>query len=119
MSAIALGEFGGGASMAPNGARGSLTTCCARSCLPWHDNRAGGGRDRIVITGMHAIVFSPEAEKVRAFFAEVLGMASVDAGGGRLISSCPQPSWLCIQPTVSLVTSFTSCVTASRRPSPS
>lgn len=26
-----------------------------------------------MITGMHAIVFSSEAEKVRAFFGEVLG----------------------------------------------
>jgi hypothetical protein len=29
---------------------------------------------------MHAIVFSPEAEQVRAFFRDVLGMPSVDAG---------------------------------------
>jgi len=55
------------------------------------------GRDRIVITGMHAIVFSPEAEKVRAFFAEVLGMASVDAGGGRLIFVLP-PAELAVHP---------------------
>jgi Glyoxalase/Bleomycin resistance protein/Dioxygenase superfamily len=31
-----------------------------------------------VINGMHAIVFSPEAEKVRDFFADVLGLSSVD-----------------------------------------
>jgi len=30
---------------------------------------------------MHAIVFSPQAEKVRAFFADVLGLPSADAGG--------------------------------------
>jgi len=29
-----------------------------------------------VITGMHAIVFSPDAEKVRAFFGDVLGLSS-------------------------------------------
>ena len=35
-----------------------------------------------MITGVHAIVFSPEAEKVRAFFTDVLGLPSADAGGG-------------------------------------
>jgi hypothetical protein len=38
---------------------------------------------------MHAIVFSPEAEKVRAFFGDVLGLSSVDAGGGWLIFALP------------------------------
>jgi len=42
-----------------------------------------------VITGVHAIVFSPEAEKVRAFFAGVLELPSVDAGGGWLIFALP------------------------------
>src|SRR6201993_2251820 len=50
-----------------------------------------------MITGMHAIVFSPEAEKVRAFFADVLGMASVDAGGGWLIFALP-PAELAVHP---------------------
>jgi predicted enzyme related to lactoylglutathione lyase len=50
-----------------------------------------------VITGMHAIVFSTEAEKVRAFFADVLGMASVDAGGGWLIFALP-PAELAVHP---------------------
>jgi hypothetical protein len=35
-----------------------------------------------VITGMHAVVFSPQAEQVRAFFADVLGLPSADADGG-------------------------------------
>lgn len=35
-----------------------------------------------MITGMHAIVFTPAAEKVRAFFTDVLGMPSVDGDGG-------------------------------------
>jgi len=51
-----------------------------------------------VITGMHAIVFSPEAGKVRAFFADVLGMPSVDAGGGWLIFAVP-PAELAVHPT--------------------
>jgi predicted enzyme related to lactoylglutathione lyase len=50
-----------------------------------------------VITGMHAIVFSPEAEKVRAFFADVLGLSSADAGGGWLIFALP-PAELAVHP---------------------
>jgi catechol 2,3-dioxygenase-like lactoylglutathione lyase family enzyme len=38
---------------------------------------------------MHAIVFSPEAEQVRAFFRDVLGLPSVDAGGGWPIFALP------------------------------
>ncbi len=50
-----------------------------------------------MITGMHAIVFSPAAEKVRAFFADVLGMPSVDAGGGWPIFALP-PAELAVHP---------------------
>jgi predicted enzyme related to lactoylglutathione lyase len=50
-----------------------------------------------VITGLHAIVFSPEAEKVRAFFRDVLGLSSVDAGGGWLIFAMP-PAELAVHP---------------------
>jgi predicted enzyme related to lactoylglutathione lyase len=50
-----------------------------------------------VITGVHAIVFSPEAEKVRTFFADVLGMSSVDAGGGWQIFALP-PAELAVHP---------------------
>jgi predicted enzyme related to lactoylglutathione lyase len=50
-----------------------------------------------VITGMHAIVFSPDAGKVRAFFADVLGLSSVDAGGGWLIFALP-PAELAVHP---------------------
>jgi predicted enzyme related to lactoylglutathione lyase len=51
-----------------------------------------------VITGIHAIVFSPAAEQVRAFFADVLGLASADAGGGWLIFALP-PAELAVHPT--------------------
>ena len=51
-----------------------------------------------MITGMHAIVFSPQAEKVRDFFADVLGLSSVDAGGGWLIFALP-PAELAVHPT--------------------
>ena len=50
-----------------------------------------------MITGVHAIVFSPAAEKVRAFFADVLGMSSVDGGGGWLIFALP-PAELAVHP---------------------
>jgi catechol 2,3-dioxygenase-like lactoylglutathione lyase family enzyme len=50
-----------------------------------------------VINGIHAIVFSPEAEKVRAFFADVLGLPSVDAGGGWPIYALP-PAELAVHP---------------------
>jgi catechol 2,3-dioxygenase-like lactoylglutathione lyase family enzyme len=50
-----------------------------------------------VINGLHAIVFSPEADKVRAFFADVLGLPSVDAGQGWLIFAAP-PAELAVHP---------------------
>jgi predicted enzyme related to lactoylglutathione lyase len=50
-----------------------------------------------VITGMHAIVFSAQAEKVRAFFADVLGLPSADAGEGWLIFALP-PAELAVHP---------------------
>jgi catechol 2,3-dioxygenase-like lactoylglutathione lyase family enzyme len=51
-----------------------------------------------VITGVHAIVFSPEAEKVRAFFKDVLSLPSVDAGRGWLIFALP-PAEVAVHPT--------------------
>ncbi len=50
-----------------------------------------------MITGMHAIVFSDEAEKTRAFFADVLGLPWVDAGGGWPIFALP-PAELAVHP---------------------
>jgi catechol 2,3-dioxygenase-like lactoylglutathione lyase family enzyme len=38
-----------------------------------------------MITGLHAIFYSPDADKVRAFLRDVLGLKSVDAGHGWLI----------------------------------
>jgi catechol 2,3-dioxygenase-like lactoylglutathione lyase family enzyme len=46
---------------------------------------------------MHAIVFSQEAEKTRAFFTDVLGLSSVDAGGGWPIFALP-PAELAVHP---------------------
>ena len=50
-----------------------------------------------MITGTHAIVFSPQADKVRSFFADVLGLRSVDAGGGWPIFALP-PAELAVHP---------------------
>src|SRR2546422_9202634 len=50
-----------------------------------------------MINGMHAVVFSPEAEKVRDFFADVIGLSCVDAGGGWLIFALP-PAELAVHP---------------------
>jgi catechol 2,3-dioxygenase-like lactoylglutathione lyase family enzyme len=51
-----------------------------------------------VINGVHAIVFSPQAEQVRTFFADVLGLPSVDAGGGWPIFAMP-PAELAVHPS--------------------
>jgi len=50
-----------------------------------------------VITGVHAIVFSPQADAVRAFCRDVLELDSVDAGGGWLIFALP-PAELAVHP---------------------
>jgi predicted enzyme related to lactoylglutathione lyase len=51
-----------------------------------------------VITGAHAIVYSQDAEGVRAFFRDVLELPSVDAGGGWLIFALP-PAEVAAHPT--------------------
>jgi len=42
-----------------------------------------------MINGMHAIIYTEDAEKARAFFRDVLGFRSVDAGQGWLIFALP------------------------------
>jgi catechol 2,3-dioxygenase-like lactoylglutathione lyase family enzyme len=42
-----------------------------------------------VITGVHTVLFSRDAEADRAFFRDVLGFPAVDAGGGWLIFRLP------------------------------
>src|SRR5262249_3435701 len=53
-----------------------------------------------MITGMHAVVYTRNAEADRAFFRDVLGLSSVDAGGGWLIFAAP-PSELACHPAES------------------
>jgi catechol 2,3-dioxygenase-like lactoylglutathione lyase family enzyme len=50
-----------------------------------------------MITGAHAIVFTQDAEGVRGFFRDVLGLPSVDAGGGWLIFALP-PAEVAVHP---------------------
>jgi hypothetical protein len=47
---------------------------------------------------VHALIYSHDAEADRAFFRDVLGLDSVDSGGGWLIFALP-PSELAIHPT--------------------
>src|SRR3954447_114132 len=50
-----------------------------------------------MITGLHAIIYSREAEAARALLGDVLGFDSVDAGGGWLIFAMP-PAELAVHP---------------------
>jgi predicted enzyme related to lactoylglutathione lyase len=54
-----------------------------------------GGAD--MITGVHAVLFTTDAEADRAFFRDVLELPSVDAGGGWLIFALP-PAELAAHP---------------------
>jgi predicted enzyme related to lactoylglutathione lyase len=51
-----------------------------------------------VITGAHSVVYSSDAEGVRAFFRDVLELPSVDAGHGWLIFALP-PAEVAAHPT--------------------
>jgi len=50
-----------------------------------------------MITGAHVIVYTRDADADRAFFRDVLGFESVDAGGGWLIFKLP-PAELAAHP---------------------
>jgi catechol 2,3-dioxygenase-like lactoylglutathione lyase family enzyme len=50
-----------------------------------------------MINGVHALIFSSDPDGVRAFFRDVLGLSSVDAGGGWLIFALP-PAELGVHP---------------------
>jgi catechol 2,3-dioxygenase-like lactoylglutathione lyase family enzyme len=50
-----------------------------------------------VIIGAHVIIYARDPEAARAFFRDVLGLPSVDAGGGWLIFELP-PAELAAHP---------------------
>jgi hypothetical protein len=50
-----------------------------------------------MINGLHAIVYHPAADSVRAFLSDTLGFTGVDAGGGWLIFQAP-PAELAVHP---------------------
>jgi hypothetical protein len=50
-----------------------------------------------MITGAHTIIFSKNADGDRAFLKDVLGLSSVDAGGGWLIFGLP-PAEVAVHP---------------------
>ena len=52
----------------------------------------------MAITGAHALVYTPEAEAVRAVLRDVFGWDHVDAGDGWLIFALP-PAELGVHPT--------------------
>jgi hypothetical protein len=51
-----------------------------------------------MITGVHAVIFTADAERDRAFFRNVLEFPSVDAGGGWLIFALRPRSWRPVLP---------------------
>jgi catechol 2,3-dioxygenase-like lactoylglutathione lyase family enzyme len=51
-----------------------------------------------MINGVHALIYSRDADRVRTFFQDVLGRKSVDAGDGWLIFALP-PAELAVHPT--------------------
>lgn len=52
---------------------------------------------RPMINGVHALIYASDADKVRAFFRDVLGFPAVDAGHGWLIFALP-PAELGVHP---------------------
>jgi catechol 2,3-dioxygenase-like lactoylglutathione lyase family enzyme len=50
-----------------------------------------------LINAVHSILFAHDADAARAFFSDVLGLESVDAGGGWLIFALP-PAELAVHP---------------------
>ena len=51
-----------------------------------------------MINGIHAIIYSKDAERLRSFFRDVLDLPSVDAGRGWLVFALP-PAELAVHPS--------------------
>src|SRR5262249_59566862 len=59
------------------------------------DNVRAQSTEPIMITGMHAVIYTRDAEADRAFFRDVLGLPAVDVGGGWLIFAAPPSEVAC------------------------
>src|SRR5260370_41093063 len=57
----------------------------------------GAKRSKLMMFGAHVVVYSKDATADRAFFREVLGFSSVDAGHGWLIFVLP-PAEVAVHP---------------------
>ena len=89
------------------GYRRRVTTSIARrakgqSAVGRHWVLLAGGCDTstMAITGVHAVLYTHEAEADRAWLTDVLGLESVDAGGGWRIFALP-PAELAVHPASS------------------
>ncbi len=51
-----------------------------------------------MVTAAHILLYSPQADELRAFFRDVLGLGHVDAGDGWLIFALP-PAELGVHPS--------------------
>src|SRR5206468_159266 len=81
----------------PRGLAVCASSARARSVRrPLAPSRDGVGF-RGVITGVHVIIFTRDAEADRTFFRDILEFPSVDAGGGWLIFALP-PAELAAHP---------------------
>jgi hypothetical protein len=58
---------------------------------------SGHSKEALMINGVHAILYSDDADATRAALARVLGTRSVDAGGGWLIFALP-PAEIAVHP---------------------
>jgi len=68
-----------------------------------------------MIVGAHAIIYTKDAEADRAFLGDVIGLSSVDVGGGWLIFALP-PSEVALHPLERMMSmSSTSCATTWMR----
>jgi catechol 2,3-dioxygenase-like lactoylglutathione lyase family enzyme len=67
------------------------------ACDAHRESKPSSGR-KTVITGVHALIYSPDADADRAFVRDVLGLEYVDSGGGWLIFALP-PAELAVHPS--------------------